>query len=802
MLKSPRMPGPLTILMVSLFLVLLCLAVYYYRESVRAKRPANRQPGKVDRFFRASVENSRGIIWLLDKNLRILFRSAFASKASGWTDEEIPYVPMDRIHPDWVETVKAVYAEALASPGRVLPLEFKMLHKKGWYICLEGTVTNLLEDPAVEGIVVNLHDITTRKRAEEKLLGRSRLYYFLSKMNQAIVKAGDERKLFGDACQIAVVAGKFRMAWIGRIDESGERVVPVCHAGDERDYLSTVRIVLTEGTPEGMGPGGRALRDGCYYVCNDIETAQEMAPWREAALARNYRSSIGLPLRRGSKIFGLFSLYADRKDFFDAQEIGLLESLAADLSYALGLFEQRALRMKMEEALNRINDGVISVDKEWRYTYLNDAALALHPLGREGTLGKSVWDVHPQLQDMIFWDKYHEAMERRKVVEFEVYYEEVGIWFSIRAYPSEDGLTIYYKDITEQKKSELQLKESEERYRLAQEIGRMGHWELDMQRNVLLWSDEIYRMFDIRKEEFENSWDVFLQLIHPEDKAGFLRAREQALKRMAKLDYILRIIRRDGEVRYEHVLGEVRNLRYWAGTVQDITDQVLATDQLRELAAHLQDVREEERIEIARDIHDDLGQQLTAVKIALYRLSKQVSADAAVEEGFRGVIEMIGKGIESIRRISTQLRPVILHDLGLVEAMKWQIEEFEKRFGIPVKAWFNGAAQEIEPKIVMNVFRMFQETLTNVARHSGATQVEVRFEADGERIALEVADNGKGLNTEEIKTKRTLGLLGMRERALMIGGEFEIEGQPGKGTRIRIKVPIDKTTDAYADINS
>jgi PAS domain S-box-containing protein len=679
------MPGPFTILLVVLLLVSSCVAGYYYRESVRAKRRSVRRPGKDDRFFRALVQNSRGIIWLLDENLRILFRSAFAPKVSGWTDKELTCVPMDRIHPDWVEAVKAVYAEALSGPARVLPLEFEMRHKRGWYICLEGTVTNLLEDPAVQGIVVNLHDITPRKRAEEKLLVRSRLYYFMSQMNQAIVKAGDEPMLFEDACRIAVAAGRFRMAWIGRIDDSGERVVPVCHAGEEGDYLSKIKIVLTD-EPEGMGPGGRALRDGCYYVCNDIETAPEMAPWREAALGRNYRSSIGLPLKRGSKIAGLFSLYSDRKGFFDEEEIALLESLAADLSFALGLFEQRALRMKMEEALNRINDGVISVDKEWRYTYLNDAALPLHPMGREGALGRSVWDVHPQMRSMVFWDKYHEAMERRKVVEFEVYYELMGIWYSIRAYPSEDGLTIYYKDITEQKEAELQ--------------------------------------------------------------------------------------------------------------------RVLATEQLRELAAHLQVVREEERTEIARDIHDDLGQQLTAVKIALYRLSKQVAADAAAEEGIRSVIEMIGNGIESIRRISTQLRPVILHDLGLVEAMKWQIEEFEKRFGIPVKAWFNGATQEIEPKIAINVFRMFQEALTNIARHSGATQAEVRLEADGERIMLEVADNGKGLTVEEIKTKRTFGLLGMKERALMIGGEFRIEGQPGKGTRIRIKVPIDKTTDAYADINS
>src|SRR5580698_1518976 len=107
------MPGPSTILLVILLLVSFGVGGYYYRESVRAKRQAGRRPGKDDRFFRAVVQNSRGIIWLLDKNLRILFRSAFAPKVSGWKDEELTYVPMDRIHPDWVEAVKAVYAEAL-----------------------------------------------------------------------------------------------------------------------------------------------------------------------------------------------------------------------------------------------------------------------------------------------------------------------------------------------------------------------------------------------------------------------------------------------------------------------------------------------------------------------------------------------------------------------------------------------------------------------------------------------------------------------------------------------------------------
>jgi PAS domain S-box-containing protein len=639
---------------------------------------------KEDRFFRALVENSQGVIWLLDEKFCILFRSAYGQKISGWTNEEITRVPMDLIHPETVEAVKNVLTAALGHPGEVFPLEFKILHKEGWYLCLEGTVTNLLKDPAVQGIVVNLHDITARKRAEEKLIALNRLYYFLSKMNHVIVQATDVPTMYEEACRTAVEAGKFRMAWIGRVE--GEHVVPVCHFGDEAEYLSKIDLFLSEGSPQSKGPGVRAIREGRYIVCNDIEAAPDMAPWREAARERSYLSSIGLPLKQGGKVVAMFGLYADRKDFFDAEEIALLESLAADLSFALRLFGQKALRMKMEEALNRINDGVISVDKAWRYTYLNDAALPLHPGGREGVLGRSLWDVHPHLRGTIFQDKYQEAMEQRKVVEFEVYHDTVRTWYSVRAYPSEDGLTIYYKDITEQKNAQLQ--------------------------------------------------------------------------------------------------------------------QAQVTEQLRKLAAYLQDIREEERSEIARDIHDDLGQLLTAVNISLYRLSKQVVGDAAAEDTIRGIIELIGKGIDWIRRISTQLRPEILHDLGLAEAMKWQIEEFEKRCGIAVKATFTGAPGQVEPKIAINLFRMFQETLTNIARHSGATQVEVRFEADGKRISLEVADNGKGLNTEEIKTRRTLGILGMKERALMIGGEFGIEGQPGKGTTVRIKVPIHLITDTYANINS
>jgi signal transduction histidine kinase len=156
------------------------------------------------------------------------------------------------------------------------------------------------------------------------------------------------------------------------------------------------------------------------------------------------------------------------------------------------------------------------------------------------------------------------------------------------------------------------------------------------------------------------------------------------------------------------------------------------------------------------------------------------------------VMDMISKGIESLRRISTDLRPGILDDLGLVETMKWQIEEFEKRFSIFVSAELPKNPDTISPAISINLFRIFQETLTNIARHAEATHVEVALHTDNWHLYLKVKDNGKGFNAHEIKSKRTLGLLGMKERTLMIGGQFTMESGPGLGTTIEIEIPYDK----------
>lgn len=153
-------------------------------------------------------------------------------------------------------------------------------------------------------------------------------------------------------------------------------------------------------------------------------------------------------------------------------------------------------------------------------------------------------------------------------------------------------------------------------------------------------------------------------------------------------------------------------------------------------------------------------------------------------------LKLIDETVKTVRRIATQLRPSILDDLGLISAMEWQSEEFEKRFKIKTSFVSNSATVQVESEIATGLFRIYQESLTNVLRHSKATQVKATLNASHELLILHIADNGIGFNAIENESKKTLGLLGMKERTLIMGGTYEITSKPGNGTTVVITVPV------------
>ncbi len=217
-------------------------------------------------------------------------------------------------------------------------------------------------------------------------------------------------------------------------------------------------------------------------------------------------------------------------------------------------------------------------------------------------------------------------------------------------------------------------------------------------------------------------------------------------------------------------------------------------EQLKNFAAHLQTIREEERVVISRELHDNLGQSLTALRIDLFRLMKKLpeggNEDTAGTASFaQQMISLVDSIIQSVRTIARELRPQILDDLGLLAAIEWQIDEFEKRSG--VRCRFSSGLKSINVGKLhwIGIFRIIQESLTNVLRHSGASEVIIRITEKDGFTKVEITDNGCGIKESEIINPKSLGLLGMKERALLFGGEFTIKGIKDKGTKITLTIP-------------
>jgi signal transduction histidine kinase len=216
----------------------------------------------------------------------------------------------------------------------------------------------------------------------------------------------------------------------------------------------------------------------------------------------------------------------------------------------------------------------------------------------------------------------------------------------------------------------------------------------------------------------------------------------------------------------------------------------VANQSLRDLSVHLQSIREEERTKIARDIHDELGQTLTALKMELSWLAGKLPADQeAISEKVQNMINHIDMTIDSVQRIYTELRPTVLDNLGLVAAIEWQAKEFQERTGIKCEVSFNPENIIMDRDERTAVFRIFQEAMTNIARHAEASAVTIDLEETSDRVILTVKDNGKGITEEQILDPRAFGIIGMKERAYFLGGEVKISGIVNKGTAVILNIP-------------
>jgi PAS domain S-box-containing protein len=329
---------------------------------------------------------------------------------------------------------------------------------------------------------------------------------------------------------------------------------------------------------------------------------------------------------------------------------------------------------------------------------------------------------------------------------------------------------------------------------------------IDSDRRVVVFNPAAQLMFGYTEDELLGKpIDLLIperyRPAHEGNIAAFRRSGVNARMKDARIDIIG--LRSDGkEFPIESTIARVsiEGKEMFTAILRDIGDRRRAESelqdshrQLRELASSLQAVREEERTSIARELHDELGQQLLRLRMDLSWLSGRIKDLApAVQEKVADMKQFVAGTVDTLRRVTTRLRPPLLDELGLAEAARWQLDEFSARNDIAVVATIDIDGDSLDERTSINVFRILQESLTNVGRHAGATRIDVSLTTRNDDLVFEIHDNGRGLEPGH-RQEFGHGLVGIRERTLLLGGRMEIESSPGQGFSLRIGIPLDTT---------
>jgi len=364
-------------------------------------------------------------------------------------------------------------------------------------------------------------------------------------------------------------------------------------------------------------------------------------------------------------------------------------------------------------------------------------------------------------------------------------------------------------EIEERKQVESALRESETKYRIVADNTYDWEWWLDPEGRFIYVSSSCKKITGYDPEEFLTDPDLIFRIIYPEDKPIFMNHQNEVDNKQTGGEVEFRIVRPDGSHRWifhacQAVFDDHGNFLGHRGSNRDITERKLAQEalqqseeQLRYLSSQLLSAEEKERKRIARELHDGIGQSLTAIKFRVENMLQQMDRGKAkrIAGPLETIIPLIQQSIEESRRIQMDLRPSILDDLGILATLSWFCREFQITYSrISIEKLIDINEDEVPDSLKTVIYRISQEALNNVAKHSKADLVHLALRKSDGKIELAIRDNGQGFDLNQLLpregSERGLGLTSMRERTELSGGSFEIESVPGRGTTIRAQWSI------------
>jgi PAS domain S-box-containing protein len=794
-------------------------AVVLNSRDITERRRAEAALRESEERYRDLVENSREFICTHDLEGKILSANRAATQLLGYDPNEL--IGKGNIRNILAPEVRDQFDEYMASVRKDGATSGTMLvqtssgERRVWeyYNSLrtEGVAT-----PIVRGIA---RDITERRRAEESLRKQNEYLAALHETALGLINRLDLDELLEVIVTRACALVDIPSGYVYLIEPGGTEMSLKVGVGVSRDFVGAL-------ISKGQGVAGRIWQTGQPLVVDDYRN------WEHRLTDAGYdvlRLVGAVPLRSGSRVVGVLGVESTE----DGQGLGkhqieILNRFAQLASIALDnaqlhsavrqeLAERKRteeeisnLRRELELTMNSMEEGIHRVDRQGNVAFQNPAAARM--LGWEGAelLGKPAHlTMHHTRQDGTTYPKeecpiYATSRDGVSRHADEVFWRRDGTSFPVEymTAPMRNdrndivAIVVTFRDITEQRRAEKALRESEERYRELFENAKDAIYVHDLSGRYTSVNRAAEQMSGFSREQILGKH--FSNFVAPRDlkhvRVNLCRKLDDENETVYEVDLVTRGGQRvpveiSSRLVYEN--GVAVGIQ---GTARDITDRKRAQEALRMYSQRLIQAQEAEREKIARELHDQIGQVLTAVRINLQSIQRSCqTADCvpALNESIGIVDEALGR----VRELSIELRPSLLDDLGLTAALRWYVDRFAQRTGI-IAEILNGLEEggRLPRELETACFRIAQEALTNVARHAQAGSVSVQLERSRERMLLTIIDDGVGFDVDKLRKSASaataLGLRGMEERALAVGGYIKIDSGLERGTQIRATFPL------------